>query len=145
MCTTMDQTQRISHVVFLRVPCFALCYFYLIQKFYSCVRLLYVLFANDTNIFMTDKGINNIIQAMHIELNQLSIWLNTNKLTLNISKAHFMAERKMCRINRLMIRLIIMSLNKWNTRVLNMYIYIWYYRLCYLYIFICCIHFFQTV
>ena len=52
--------------------------------------LLYVLFADDTNVFLNGKDINIIINTMQLELTKLYNWLLANKLTLNISKTHFM-------------------------------------------------------
>ena len=66
-------------------------------------KLCCVLFADDTNVFITGKDLNKLIETMHSELNKLSIWLNANKLTLNISKTHFMVfhrgKRKLNKIN----------------------------------------------
>jgi len=66
-------------------------------------KLFCVLFADDTNVFITGKDLNKLIETMHSELNKLSIWLNANKLTLNISKTHFMVfhrgKRKLNKIN----------------------------------------------
>ena len=52
--------------------------------------LFYVLFADDTNVFLNGKYINIIINTMQLELSKLYNWLLANKLTLNISKTHFM-------------------------------------------------------
>ena len=56
----------------------------------------------DTNIFLSGKDINNLINTLHVELSKLYTWLLANKLTLNISKTHFMvfhrAKHKKCKI-----------------------------------------------
>ena len=52
--------------------------------------LFYVLFADDTNVFLNGKDIHIIINTMQLELSKLYNWLLANKLTLNISKTHFM-------------------------------------------------------
>ena len=52
-------------------------------------KLFCVLFADDTNIFLSGN-IQNLINTLHIELSKLYTWLLANKLTLNISKTHFM-------------------------------------------------------
>ena len=49
-------------------------------------KLFCVLFANDTNIFVSE----NLIITLHVELSKLYTWLLANKLTLHISKTHFM-------------------------------------------------------
>lgn len=65
--------------------------------------LFYVLFADDTNVFMAGKYMNKLIESMHNELDKLSTWLKANKLTLNVSKTHFMVfhrgKRKFAKIN----------------------------------------------
>ena len=52
--------------------------------------LFYVLFTDDTNVFLNGKDINIIINTMQLELSKLYNWLLANKLTMNISKTHFM-------------------------------------------------------
>ena len=65
--------------------------------------LLYVLFADDTNVFLNGKDIKIILNTMQLELTKLYNWLLANKLTLNISKTHFMvfhrAKHKNDKIN----------------------------------------------
>ena len=53
-------------------------------------KLFGVLFADDTNIFLSGKDIQNLINTLHVKLSKLYTWLLANKLTLNISKTHFM-------------------------------------------------------
>ena len=52
--------------------------------------LYYVLFADDTNVFINGKDIHKLINTMQLELLKLYKWQLCNKLTLNISKTHFM-------------------------------------------------------
>ena len=52
--------------------------------------LFYVLFADDTNVFLNGKDINIIINTMQLELSKLYNWLLAYKLTMNISKTQFM-------------------------------------------------------
>ena len=53
-------------------------------------NLLYVLlFADDTSIFITGKCINSMIEKMNTELKKLVIWLQANKLSLNIDKTSY--------------------------------------------------------
>ena len=49
-----------------------------------------ILFADDTNIFLKGKNIDELVQCMNCELNKVVIWLAANKLSLNIKKTHFM-------------------------------------------------------
>ena len=65
--------------------------------------LFYVLFADDTNVFLNGKDIKIILNTMQLELTKLYNWLLANKLTLNVSKTHFMvfhrAKHKNYKIN----------------------------------------------
>ena len=53
-------------------------------------KLLYVLFADDTNVFLSEKDMNTLIDTIQLEFKKLYDWLLANKLTLNIVKTHFM-------------------------------------------------------
>lgn len=53
-------------------------------------KLFSVFFADDSNVFLNDKNINKLIVNMNIELEKLLHWINTNKLSLNVKKTHFM-------------------------------------------------------
>ena len=52
--------------------------------------LFLILFADDTNAFITGKNISELISKMNCELRKLVIWLDVNKLRLNTKKTHFM-------------------------------------------------------
>ena len=49
----------------------------------------FLLYADDTNMFVIGTNIENLIFLMNTELKKIVIWLNTNKLSLNIKKTHF--------------------------------------------------------
>ena len=57
-----------------------------IQNFGESKKLLY---ADDTNLFIPGKNINELIVKMNKELSELSEWLIANKLSLNASKTHY--------------------------------------------------------
>ena len=48
-----------------------------------------LLHADDTNMFVTGKNIENLICLMNTEVKKILIWLNANKLSLNVKKTHF--------------------------------------------------------
>ena len=48
------------------------------------------LFADDTNLFMTGKCLQNMVNSLNKELKEISLWLKVNKLSLNIKKTHYM-------------------------------------------------------
>ena len=52
--------------------------------------LYLVLFADDSNAFLSGSDVNYLVSTMNIELRKVIEWLNTNKLSLNIDKSHFM-------------------------------------------------------
>ena len=52
-------------------------------------RLLPLIFADDTNLFITGKSVQEISDQMNIELNNTLTWLNANRLSLNVAKTHF--------------------------------------------------------
>jgi hypothetical protein len=49
-----------------------------------------LLFADDTNLFFSGKNPDHISTIINSELEQINQWLLTNKLSLNISKTHYM-------------------------------------------------------
>ena len=53
-------------------------------------KLFYVLFADDTNVFLGGKDMNTLIDTTQLEFKKLYDWLLANKLTLNIAKTRFM-------------------------------------------------------
>ena len=47
------------------------------------------LFADDTSIFISNKKLEELETIVNSELVNISYWLISNKLTLNISKSNF--------------------------------------------------------
>ena len=50
--------------------------------------MYYVLFADDPNVFVSGNNFRKLINTLHIELDKL-YWLQSNKLTLNLLKTHY--------------------------------------------------------
>ena len=48
-----------------------------------------ILYADDTNLFMTGNDIDSMVDCMNEELKLFVEWLNVNKLSLNIQKTHY--------------------------------------------------------
>ena len=46
--------------------------------------LLPILFADDTNVFLTGNNVDQMIEIMNGELNNVFLRLNFNKLSLNV-------------------------------------------------------------
>ena len=51
--------------------------------------LKFYLFADDTNIYYESSSLNEIEKTVNKELNKLYLWLNVNRLSLNIDKTNF--------------------------------------------------------
>ena len=52
--------------------------------------MYYVLFADDKDVFISGNNLRKLINTLHIELDKLYAWLQSNKLTLNLLKTHYM-------------------------------------------------------
>jgi len=48
-----------------------------------------ILFADDTNLFHSDKNIQNLFNTVNSELSSLSNWFKANKMSLNIKKTKY--------------------------------------------------------
>ena len=57
--------------------------------FRSLSKLTPVMFADDTNLFISDSNIGNFFQTMNEELRKVANWFKGNKLSLNISKTKY--------------------------------------------------------
>ena len=44
------------------------------------------MFAEDTNLFLSGKNVDDIFSNMNSELNKISLWFKANKLLLNLTK-----------------------------------------------------------
>ena len=47
------------------------------------------MFADDTNLFLSDSNIENLFETMNEELRKVAIWFKANKLSLDISKTKY--------------------------------------------------------
>ena len=47
------------------------------------------LFADDSNLFYSDKDLQHLEETINRELGEINTWLCANKLSLNIDKTHF--------------------------------------------------------
>ena len=67
--------------------------------------LEFILFADDTNIFYSHKNIDHLARVFNLELNNISVWLKANKLSLNAIKTKFIIFRPRQRRQRVAISL----------------------------------------
>jgi len=56
-----------------------------------------ILFADYTNLFLSGPNLGDICTQLNLELKKLSWWFKLNKLSLNISKTHFVIFRSKLR------------------------------------------------
>ena len=56
--------------------------------------LNFILFADDTNIFLSGKNLTEVCDIMTSELKKLDAWFKVNKLSLNVSKTNYMVFGK---------------------------------------------------
>ena len=52
-----------------------------------------ILFADDTNVFYSNNDINILQEVINKELKKLSLWLEVNKLSLNVQKTFLMYRK----------------------------------------------------
>ena len=57
---------------------------YVNDIFKSSEKLSFILFADDTNIFYQHEDIKVMTETLSNELNKVNLWLQANKLSLNI-------------------------------------------------------------
>ena len=48
-----------------------------------------ILFADNTNVILNASNVEDLIRTMNNELMKINEWLYCNKLSLNVSKTHF--------------------------------------------------------
>ena len=61
---------------------------YVNDIFESSEKLSFILFADDTNIFCQHEDIKVMTETLNNELNKVNLWLQANKLSLNIKKTN---------------------------------------------------------
>ena len=48
-----------------------------------------LLFADDTSIFLSHNDLSYLISTMNVELEEINVWMKTNKLSVNIGKTNY--------------------------------------------------------
>ena len=56
-------------------------------------KLRFFLFADDTNIYYESKNLIELENTVNSELKKLCLWLNLNRLALNVGKTNFVIFR----------------------------------------------------
>ena len=52
--------------------------------------LNYILFADDTSVFISGKDLSSLVINMNMQLTSIATWMEANKLILNVEKTNFM-------------------------------------------------------
>ena len=60
-------------------------------------NLFSILFADATTVLIEGTNINTMIATLNCELAILTEWLNANKLSINVSKSHYMVFHRSSR------------------------------------------------
>ena len=56
----------------------------------NCSNLFkFIIFADDTNLFVSDKNLVDLVISVNVELQKLSMWFKANKLSLNVKKTNY--------------------------------------------------------
>ena len=63
---------------------------YINDLFNVCQHVMPILFADDTNLFLSGHNLDMMETIINQELKEISEWLKVNKLSLNIKKTHYM-------------------------------------------------------
>lgn len=53
-----------------------------------------VMFADDTNLFLSHKNINTLFANMNTELQKIATWFKANKLSLNVDTFHPSSKKR---------------------------------------------------
>jgi hypothetical protein len=91
----------------------------------ACSDILnFILFADDTNLFYSNKDIRELVMIVNNELLKLSEWLRANKLSLNANKTSFiMFGNKRIQYDQLIIKLDGCTLERTHcTKFLGVYL-----------------------
>ena len=61
---------------------------------FASSKIFSLLFADDSNLFLSGKNPNELINMMNTEITHVVKWLQINKLSINLKKTQFMIFRK---------------------------------------------------
>ena len=79
-------------------------------------KLFALLFADDSNMFLSGKNIDELVSSMNSEMEKVIDWLNVNKVSLNLKKTHYMIFRgrraKLNVNNKLIINNTVIAMEK---------------------------------
>ena len=74
-----------------------------------------IMFADDTNRFLTHKDISYLFETANLQLERINLWFMSNKLSLNVSKTKYLFFHKPSK--RMDISLLLPKLNINNSEI----------------------------
>ena len=79
----------------------------------------FILFADDTNLFYSNKNLKTIFEIVNTELTLINEWFIANKLSLNVKKTKYILFCKRSKVDDLPLRLPSLYIN--NTQISRVY------------------------
>ena len=71
----------------------------------TVLKTVFVLFADDTNLFLANRSIKELFSTVNQELNNIDDWFIANKLSLNVKKTKFSLFHKSSRVDDIPLKL----------------------------------------
>ena len=100
-------------MAFHKVPSWDLCFFliYINDLHRASTIASTIMFADDTNIFLTHDNVKELFKIMNTELDKFNDWFKANKLSLNADKTKFTLFHKLYQRDNLPLKLPILKIN----------------------------------
>ena len=94
---------------------------YVNDLYVSSKILNIILFADDTNLFLSHKNLKTLFSKMNVELTKINEWFKANKLSLNVTKTKYTLFLKPNKVDDIPLKLPELNINNVNIkRVLSM-------------------------
>ena len=84
---------------------------YINDMFKASKSLSIIMFADDTNFFLSHKNVKEMFKLMNIELEKINVWFKANKLSLNADKTKFTLFHKSSQSENLPLKLPDLTMN----------------------------------
>ena len=113
-----SETKHITHGVPQGSILGPLLFIIYVNDFSRASDLLFsIMFADDTSVFIEGHSFNEVIESLNTELKKVSFWLQSNKLTLNVKKSHYMVfHRSRIKHNQTAIKIQNCTINKTDSK-----------------------------
>ena len=60
-----------------------------VNDLHKASNLMTIMFADDTNLFLSHNNVTLLFEMMNLELKKISNWFKVNKLSVNIDKTNW--------------------------------------------------------